>query len=144
MIELYETPSAELVWTPTNDAWPFPRWWNLWRHDASSGFPSSPAFRSGVFDRGEAFEVVVELPGIPKEKIDVSVQGTRLKIHAEEGSPPSETAPASEYRYRVFERAFELPEAVPASAIQARAENGVLTVRVPKPKPAPEEKVPLA
>ena len=105
------------------------------------------SFRTEVFDRGEAFEVVVELPGIPKEKIEVSIQGTRLKIHAEDGSGPAEdstNAAEPAYRHRSFERAFELPEPVPASTIQAHAENGVLTVRVPKPKPAPEERVPLA
>ena len=157
MNELHENPNAELVWTPTNDAWPFDRWLNHLVNQTWVSFtpgrttgPRTEAGRASgteVFDRGEAFEVVVELPGIPKEKIEVSIQGTRLKIHAEDGSGPAEdstNAAEPAYRHRSFERAFELPEPVPASTIQAHAENGVLTVRVPKPKPAPEERVPLA
>jgi HSP20 family molecular chaperone IbpA len=158
MNELSERANGERVWTPTIETvWPFDRWLNgLWNESFVSitpgtffleSEPTSASWRSEIVDRGDAFEVVVVLPGIPKEQIGVTVQGTRLKIHAELSAPRDEPTPQGVHPgsgRRSFERTFELPEPTPASSIQARAENGVLTVRIAKPKPLPEERVPLA
>jgi HSP20 family molecular chaperone IbpA len=158
MNELSEAANRERVWTQTiESAWPLDRWLNrLWNESFVSLPPGSLFFesdspfapgRSEIADRGDAFELAMVLPGIPKEQIAVTVQGTRLKIHAELSPPqatPSTEAVGPDSGRSTFERTFELPEPTPASSIQARAENGVLTVRIAKPKPLPEERVPLA
>jgi HSP20 family protein len=155
MNELSETTHSELVWIPTLDAaWPFDgrfhgTWSDDWASIARSAFRNAgfPRFRSQVYDRGDAFEVVTELPGIPKEQIHVTLQGTRLKIFAEsaptKATEPVEGAPRPT-TVAVFERTLELPEPVSASSIVAKSENGVLTVTVPKPKPLPEERIAVA
>ena len=157
MNELSESTGREMVWSPTVDAWwPFGRWlangsWD----DPWSWLTSTPAHaprRAGRFpvevvDGPESSEVRVELPGIPKERISVTLQGTRLRIRAENGTPAAEGgAPAAQgpSRYEAYERTFELVEALPASSISARVQDGVLTVTVPKLKPLPEERIALA
>ncbi len=155
MNELSERTNSELVWIQTFDnSWPFggwfPRTWDDdWASIARTAFGSSgvPRFRSEVYDRGEAYEVVTELPGIAKEQIHVTLQGTRLRILAESASPqPTETSEGAPLAsaVSVFERTLELAEPVPASTVRAKAENGILTVTVPKPKSLPEETIPLA
>ncbi|MCI4347563.1 MAG: Hsp20/alpha crystallin family protein [Thermoplasmata archaeon] len=134
------------------------RWFELARRDAfapfglpslilqteDAGFISLP---SDVLDRGDHYEVRADVPGVPKDAIDVRVQGNALRIRAQQQAEKEEKATnflRRERSYRAFERDFELPEAVPAGSVLARLENGVLTISIPKAKPIPEEKVPVA
>jgi HSP20 family protein len=120
-----------------------PSRWTAWTWDVEGG--NLP--RADVVDTGDHLEVRVELPGVSKESIEVRVQGDTLRIaarSAEESSDTSGTYLLKERRSRSFERAFQLSEAIPASKLSAKFENGVLTVSVPKPTPPVDEKVPVA
>ncbi|HEV2519753.1 MAG TPA: Hsp20/alpha crystallin family protein [Thermoplasmata archaeon] len=157
MNELSEREASELYWTPTIDpTWAFDRWWNrLWNETGVSvpygtwnraPFGDGRQFRTEVVDRAEAFDIVVDLPGVPKDQIEVTVRGNRLRVAAHQSTPataPGTDAPTARTIDTIYERSFELPHPIPTGSITAHSENGVLTVTIPKPKPLPEEKVPI-
>jgi HSP20 family protein len=49
-----------------------------------------------------------------------------------------------ERRYGSFARSFTLPRAVRSDAIEAKVEDGVLTIRMPKAPDAKTRKIPIA
>jgi len=77
----------------------------------------------------------VELPGLKKENIDVSVYDGVLTISGErtrETKPEAGNAYRSERFYGRFQRSISLPKSVKAEAAKANYKDGVLTVTLPK------------
>jgi len=60
--------------------------------------------------------IVLDLPGIAKEHLEISVDGPVVRITTQEGAP------------RQHRSAYELPEAIDAEKTTAKMENGVLTL----------------
>lgn len=91
-----------------------------------------------IVENAEEYRLTAELPGADPESVDVSFEDRILTIRAT--APPREHAgyrPAlSEFEFGDYERAFEITENVDAEAIEADFKNGVLTLRLPKAKPA--------
>jgi HSP20 family protein len=107
----------------------------------SVGF--APAL-ADVADKGRAFEITADLPGVPKDQIDVRVVGNTVQIEAQHASEAQEESRTFLRRERVwsgFHRQIELPEPVRSENVTARYENGVLVVTVPKAQPTVETKV---
>lgn len=79
--------------------------------------------------------VRAECPGIRIEDIEVSVLGNTLVISGEK-SQESETGGEDWYRcerrFGSFRRTIDLPSTVEADRAQADAQNGVVTVHIPK------------
>ena len=86
-----------------------------------------------VLETEDAFWLYAELPGVPRESIELHVEGARLVLSGRR-EPPAEAAGflRMERSYGTFRRAFDLAAAVDAAAVSARFERGVLEVRVPK------------
>lgn len=81
----------------------------------------------------------VELPGVKKEDIDVSLQGDCLTIKAErkqEELPEDSTSYICERCFGRFSRSVSLPFPVNADKINTTFENGVLEIRLPKTEEA--------
>jgi HSP20 family protein len=92
-----------------------------------------------VVDRGDAFEVKASLPGVKPEDVDVTVQGDRLTIRGESRAAEERTGDTwlvREHRYGRAERSITLPGIVSSDKAEARMENGVLTLRLPKAQEA--------
>jgi len=90
----------------------------------------------------DAYEVVMELPGVEEKDIDVQVHDGVLTIKGEKRSEKEEKGKSfyfSERSYGSFQRSFRLPEDVQQDAIGAHIKDGVLTVRVPKAQPSTPE-----
>jgi HSP20 family protein len=108
------------------------------------------AARTDVTDTGASYKVVAEVPGIPKEKLDIRVKGTSLEIRGESESTKNGKDAEFVHRERTYAgyyRHLEFPEAVVAAEAKAKVENGVLELELPKEHPAPskaEVKVPVA
>jgi len=104
------------------------------------GSPATRAPRTDVSDTGTAYRVVVEIPGIPKEKLDIRVRGTSVEIRGEQANE-TETKDASylhrERTFASYYRALELPEPVVGTDAKAKVENGVLELELPKQNPTP-------
>lgn len=104
-----------------------------------SGGAIAPVLRArmDVVDKGETFEVKVDLPGVKRDDIHVTIEGPRVSISAESKSE-SETKDkegrvlhAERYAAR-YARSFELPVEVNDAGARARFEDGVLTLALPK------------
>jgi HSP20 family protein len=99
-----------------------------------------------VADKGESYELTVDLPGISKEQVDIRVTGDLVQIRAArsaESQKKGEGYLRLERSWAGFERSVELPEPVRADAVTASLSDGVLTVAVPKANPVVERKVPV-
>lgn len=83
-------------------------------------------------------EVVItaELPGVDQKDIEVSVAGDVLTIKGQKKSEHEEKSDNGYYmerRFGSFARTLRLPFEVKDEQIDAKFNNGVLTVRLPKP-----------
>lgn len=96
--------------------------------------------RIDVTERSGAYEVRAELPGAKKEDIAIDIDGAYVSISAKVASQSErkegERVLYSERSHESYARAFELPQAVDAQAAEAKFDNGVLTLTLPK-KDAP-------
>ena len=99
--------------------------------DAAVG-PGSIAL--DVLETPEAFVVKAELPGIPKDKIEVNVEDRNVTIGAEFLAEVDANGKAlwQERAVGKVSRAVRLPEAVDANATQATHVDGVLQLTLPK------------
>ena len=77
--------------------------------------------------------VTVELPGLEREAVAVSLHGSTLTVSGERPRPPEDAARAahqSERPYGSFSRSFTLPWALAEEGAAATLVDGVLTVRM--------------
>ena len=91
-----------------------------------------------VAERGDAYVIHVELPGVSPDQVDVSFEQNVLTIR---GTKPASFDVAAERVHGGFERAVRLPEFVDAERIEAQFTNGLLSVTVPKAKAAQPRKI---
>jgi HSP20 family protein len=94
--------------------------------------------RVDVFEEGNELVVKAEMPGVPKENIDVSVKDGVLSLHAE-STREEEKEERGYYRkerhYGAFTRQLALPVEVDESSAKATYKDGVLEVRLAKASP---------
>jgi HSP20 family protein len=95
-------------------------------------------------DRGDKFELQVEVPGIEKEKIDVKATKYSVEISGKHSEEKTEEKKGKRYLYterlyRSFYRNVSLPEEIVPSKVAAKVENGVLKVDLPKKIPTKGE-----
>jgi HSP20 family protein len=91
--------------------------------------------RLAMRDTKEGLEITVELPGIAKEDVKISVADGMLTVSGEkrtEKDVKEEDYRFSERSYGAFSRAVVLPPVVDAAKIRASMKDGVLTVVVPR------------
>lgn len=92
--------------------------------------------RLDVTENDTAFEVQADLPGVKKEDIKVSVDGQRVLIEAEcqqaNEQRQGEQVVYSERSTRRYQRSFSLPREVDDAGAEARLEDGVLKLTLPK------------
>ena len=94
-----------------------------------------------VTESKDEIRVMVELPGMRPEDVDVSLENNILTISGEKKEERQEEDRdnrwhLSERRYGSFTRSFVLPRDVEQDRIQASFENGVLSVTLPKSEKA--------
>ena len=79
---------------------------------------------------------MVDLPGVNKDDINVTVEGARVTLQAEsrkeKETKNGERVLHSERTVTSYARAFELPAEVTEDGADAKFENGVLTLTLPK------------
>ncbi len=120
---------------------------------SDAGAPPSRYLRAApmdVTDTGKSFKVYAEIPGIPKDKLEIRVRGPSVEIRGESSSSGGASEDGWVHRERTyagFYRSLDLPEPVVASEAKATLKDGILELELPKqtPTPAPDEvKVPVA
>ncbi|MES2534713.1 MAG: Hsp20/alpha crystallin family protein [Pseudomonadota bacterium] len=89
-----------------------------------------------VVETNNAFEVEVEVPGVRKEDVKVSIDGQRVSIEAEakreSAQKEGENMVYAERTIKKFSRTFILPVEVNEDGAQARLEDGILKLSLPK------------
>jgi len=96
-----------------------------------------------IFETEDALTVVMEVPGVNKEAVDISVENDVLKIEAKidptkyEGMEPLYT----EYNVGHFARSFTLSNKIDRQQIGAKLEDGILTLTLKKAKEATPRKI---
>ena len=97
-----------------------------------------------IFERGEETVVRAELPDVRKEDLDLKVENNVLTLRGEkrrDETVEQENYHRSERHYGSFTRSFKLPSTVDTSHIQARYENGVLEIVIPKAEEAKPKQI---
>ena len=96
--------------------------------------------RVDVKESNGEYTVQAEMPGVKKEDINVQIDGNRVSISAEvkreSEKKEGERVLRSERYYGAIARAFSLASDVDEAKANAKFENGVLTLTLPK-KAAP-------
>ncbi|MFP5393245.1 MAG: Hsp20/alpha crystallin family protein [Gammaproteobacteria bacterium] len=96
---------------------------------------AAPA-RLNVTEHDNYFEIEVEMPGVQKEDVKVMVEQQRVTIEGEarreHQQREGETVVYSERSSGKFMRSFMLPSNVDEANAQARMENGILKLTLPK------------
>lgn len=90
---------------------------------------------SELVEEEKNYLLKVDLPGIKKEDVKVEVEGDRLTIRAERRSEKEEKSKKryfSEISYGSCMRSFALPQSIDEKKVDAKFENGVLSVTIPK------------
>ena len=91
------------------------------------------------------FAVYLDVPGLKKEEIDIEIKDNRLFVAGErKASVDQEKVLRSERRYGKFSRIFTLPQDVNTDAVEARFEEGVLSVILPKVEKVLPKKVTIS
>ena len=81
----------------------------------------------------DAFILEVEMPGVSKEGLDVTVEGNDLIILGRRSDPPLEGVPViRESRPIAYRRLFELDPSIDTGKMVAKIDQGILTLTMPK------------
>ncbi len=108
------------------------RLFGRWTDDTPNGTPF-PA--RNLWEEDDSLRVEAELPGLSLEDLEIFVTGTdQLTIKGErKANPPSQGAQHRQEReFGSFVRVLTLPVPVDATQVEARLENGVLRLKLPK------------
>ncbi len=108
--------------------------WNMGFSNSSETHTTIPAVN--IKETPENFEVEMAAPGMSKSDFKVELDGNSLTISSEKKSDNEqheEKYARREFSYQSFSRTFQLSrDVVDAENIQARYENGVLFLVIPK------------
>jgi HSP20 family protein len=104
-----------------------------WRALTAEEGVATPAV--DVIDRKDSILVKAELPGVDKDKIDITIEDDNLIIKCEikeEKEIKKEDYYRCERSYRSFARTIALPTKVEAAKVKATFKDGILDVNLPK------------
>jgi HSP20 family protein len=109
---------------------------------AWTGYGLTPA--ADVLETDDAFRVVLDMPGHDAKAIRIEVEKDTLTVQSERKfvePGKDEVVHRSERAHGAFFRSLALPASVDAAKVEARYENGVLTVVLPKRDEAKPRKI---
>ncbi len=142
---------------PEMSAWPsFDRWASL--RDEMSNLLELPLWANNgrqaqlfsgwapaldLYQNTDNVVAVVELPGMRKEDIEISLHDGTLTIGGERtsGASNGETAERSERFSGKFRRSISLPTRVDSGKVSATYKDGILTVTLPKAEEAKPKQI---
>lgn len=102
---------------------------------ALRGMESAPGIRMDVSETEKDYLVKADIPGVKKEDIKVSIDGNQVSVSAEVKEEKVASAAGmirSERYYGQQYRSFTLPQEVDDTKAEAKYEDGVLQLTLPK------------
>ena len=112
--------------------------------NADAEFPSWSLLAGECWETAQSVIVRVEVPGMNKEDLDVSIQGSTLYIRGEkrsEGEHKGRRYLLMERAYGRFERTVPLPNNIDRKHAEVTYQSGVVTVIVPKTETLPPQRL---
>ena len=91
--------------------------------------------RIDVVETSDAYELTIDVPGVEKDAIEISLHERVLSISGERVAreiDDNENVVRAERCTGRFHRSFSMPAKINEKKVDARHENGVLFVRIPK------------
>ena len=146
--------------SPTLTAWRSLDRWNILRDDLnsllesplSSSFGPSVQLLTGwsaaldLYQNNDNIVVTVELPGMRKEEIEVSLYDGTLTISGERRRETTngEKAERTERYVGAFRRSITLPTRVDSNKVSATYVDGIVTVTLPKAEEVKPKQIPVS
>ena len=96
-----------------------------WQHLVRSSLQAAAAPAAGVqvTQDDKATTLQIDVPGLAREQLQISIEGTRVQVRSSEGAP------------RKVHRTWELPQPINAATSAAKLEHGVLTLTLAHAQP---------
>ena len=91
--------------------------------------------KADIVAKENHYEIVVDMPGVTKENVELSLENGYLSIKAEQKGESKDESENYIHRERYYEsacRSFYVGDGVEEKDISAKLDNGVLVVSVPK------------
>ena len=111
----------------------------------AEGRESAPRVKIDVTEQNGSFKVLAEIPGVKKEDIQVNVDGDQVSITAEvkqeKDVKEGERLVHSERYYGKTSRAFRLCYEIDEAKVQAKYNDGVLELVLPKKQTAQAKQI---
>ena len=112
------------------------------------GMEMEPQIKMDVKESDGKYLVNAEIPGVKKDDIHVAVDGNRVSISAEikqeKEAKEGERVIRSERSYGMTSRSFTLSNEIDQNQIQAKYNNGVLELTLPKKPGAARKEIPIS
>jgi HSP20 family protein len=132
-------------WDPLRDLLGLQERMNRLFEDSLAATRTEPGVPAGawnppadVYETAEGFVVLMDLPGLSADDVEIHVDGERLVIHGER-RPADTSRPESFHRversYGVFTRIFQLTAEVDPDRVTAQFRDGLLRLELPRQKP---------
>ena len=112
------------------------------RNDERAQMEQFVAPVSSVIEDGNGYMLQVEMPGVNKEGLEISVENNELTILGRRSLPAMDgTLIHRESRPENFRRTFELDPSIDPGKISAKIEQGVVTLTLPKAEQVKPRKI---
>lgn len=85
-----------------------------------------------VIELEDRYVIVLEMPGVPRSTLRVHLDGSKLTVSGEKPKVIQGRARVAERETGPFSREFLIPFQVLADRIEARLEDGLLTINLPR------------
>ncbi|MEF8848434.1 MAG: Hsp20/alpha crystallin family protein [Candidatus Thermoplasmatota archaeon] len=145
--EITESRPTTSLWTDMD------RLFNQFRHNLDNLFWNTPTSNLeectlnrtppvDVADQGDRYEMKIELPGIPKDDVNVEISPNGVEVSADREEKKEEKGKNWLRRERSsssFHRCFDVPEELKTEDAEAEMKDGVLNLKLPKVKPKPKK-----
>lgn len=112
------------------------------------GMEIGPQIKMDVKEADGQYLVNAEIPGVNKDDIHVTIDGNRVSISAEvkqeKEAKEGERVVRCERSYGMASRSFSLADEVDEGKVQAKYNNGVLELTLPKKSGSSRKEIPIA
>jgi HSP20 family protein len=109
---------------------------SMWRPVRFEMVAPAPSIKLELSETDDAYQVKAQIPGVNKDDIKVKIDGDTVSISAETKQQKEEKKNGkvikSEFQYGAASRSFSLATDVDAAKAEAKYENGILQLTLPK------------
>ena len=117
----------------------------------SAGQADEPAAgwrpRADIRETEEAFVINVDLPGLTKDEVSITLEDNTLTLSGErqfDGDKAKDSLRHIERSYGMFSRSFSLPTNLRTDQVDASFAKGVLSISLPKAEEAKARRIEIA